>query len=195
MALTGAQIVAEARKFLGVPYEYGGTTTAGLDCSGLVQLVLTKLGVPNVPRTSEDQWDWVTRIPESQAGPGDLIFFTGSPIDPPPGHVGIIVSTNPPLMLDALETGTNVRIEPWSDAGEPTGFGKVPTATVTTSDQSSSGSGGSWLGFLTDPISAASDMLKIVEFLINPLSWLRIIAGFAGFLFLGAGLFMMAKAA
>jgi hypothetical protein len=38
-------------------------------------------------------------------------------------------------------------------------------------------------------------MLKVVEFLINPLSWLRIIAGFAGFIFLGAGLFMMAKAA
>jgi hypothetical protein len=64
-----------------------------------------------------------------------------------------------------------------------------------TSDTGGGSGGGSWLSFLTDPISAAGDMLKIVEFLINPLSWLRILAGFAGFLFLGMGLYMMAKAA
>jgi Lysozyme like domain len=68
----------------------------------------------------------------------------------------------------------------------------APPSPSTAEDQ---GGGGGWLSFLTDPLSAASDMLKIVEFLINPLSWLRILAGFAGFLFLGAGLYMMAKAA
>jgi hypothetical protein len=72
--------------------------------------------------------------------------------------------------------------------------GTVPAAPSPANAASQSGGGG-WLSFLTDPISAATDMLKIVEFLINPLSWLRIVAGFAGFLFLGAGLFMMAKAA
>jgi hypothetical protein len=72
--------------------------------------------------------------------------------------------------------------------------GSVPAAPSPSNAATQSGSGG-WLSFLTDPISAATDMLKIVEFLINPLSWLRIVAGFAGFLFLGAGLFMMAKAA
>jgi Lysozyme like domain len=73
------------------------------------------------------------------------------------------------------------------------GIGGANAATSSSSSDIT-GSGG-WLSFLTDPVSAAQDMLKIVEFLINPLSWLRIIAGFAGFIFLGAGLFMMAKAA
>lgn len=58
---------------------------------------------------------------------------------------------------------------------------------------SGSGTGG-WLSFLTDPLGAAEDMLKVIEFVINPLSWLRILAGMAGFVFLLAGLFMMAKA-
>ena len=56
-----------------------------------------------------------------------------------------------------------------------------------------SGTGG-WLSFLNNPLAAAEDMLKVVEFLINPLSWLRILAGMAGFVFLLAGLFMLAKA-
>lgn len=81
----------------------------------------------------------------------------------------------------------------------PSSFGITPGKTPTgTQDAGSSvvggGGGGSWLGFLTDPLSAASDLLKIVEFLINPLSWLRIIAGFAGFFLLLGGLFMMARA-
>jgi Lysozyme like domain len=74
------------------------------------------------------------------------------------------------------------------------GIGGANAEVTPSPDSSGSGSGG-WLSFLGDPVSAATDMLKIVEFLINPLSWLRIIAGFAGFIFLGAGLFMMAKAA
>lgn len=72
-----------------------------------------------------------------------------------------------------------------------TGPGSI---TPSSSDNSGSGGGG-WLSFLTDPLSAATDMLKIVEFLINPISWLRILAGFAGFMLLGMGLYMMAKAA
>jgi peptidoglycan DL-endopeptidase CwlO len=128
VAVTGDQILAAARKYIGVPYLYGGDTPSGLDCSGLVQLTLKGLGI-DAPRTSEQQWQWVKRIPWSQVRPGDLVFFTGSPIDPPPGHVGFVVSTNPPVMLDALMTGTNVRTEPISDAGSPTGYGRVPSAT------------------------------------------------------------------
>jgi Lysozyme like domain len=74
------------------------------------------------------------------------------------------------------------------------GIGGANAESQSGNSNTGSGSGG-WLSFLTDPVSAATDMLKIVEFLINPLSWLRIMAGFAGFVFLGAGLFMMAKAA
>src|SRR4051794_2390894 len=51
----GARVVAEAKKYLGVPYVWGGTDPKkGLDCSGLVQLVYRNLGV-ELPRVSYQQ--------------------------------------------------------------------------------------------------------------------------------------------
>lgn len=106
---TGAQIVAVARSWLGVPYLYGGTTRAGVDCSGLVLNVARAVGIDSCPRTSEEQWGWCEHISESESGPGDLVFFVGSEIDPPPGHVGILVS--PQEMINAPFTGTVVRYD------------------------------------------------------------------------------------
>jgi cell wall-associated NlpC family hydrolase len=70
----GTSLVDEASKFLGTPYIWGGATPKGFDCSGLVQYALERLGLRNVPRTSEAQWAWVKRISRSQLRPGDLIF-------------------------------------------------------------------------------------------------------------------------
>ena len=44
-----------------------------------------------IPRTSQQQWTYGTRIPASQARPGDLVFFAGSDgTMTAPGHVGIV---------------------------------------------------------------------------------------------------------
>ena len=51
----GDQVVADARRYLGVPYVWGGTDPAkGLDCSGLVQRVYKDLGI-DLPRVSQGQ--------------------------------------------------------------------------------------------------------------------------------------------
>lgn len=198
MSLTGSQIVSEVQKLGNEAKGYSETLDAGTgpnyyDCSGLIQKALTDLGVQGVPRTSEEQWAWVEKIDKNQLAPGDLVFAQFPGDNASPGHVGIYIGNG--LVYSAQDQALGIgtaTLDSWS--GNIVGYGQVPSSSEST-EPSSGSSGGSWLGFLTDPVSGASDMLKLLEFVINPLSWLRIIAGFAGFIFLGAGLFMMAKAA
>jgi len=132
-APSGAAIVAAARSWFGVPYLYGGTTRRGVDCSGLVQQVANSVGIRSCPRTSELQWAWCQHISASQAGAGDLVFFTGAEIDPPPGHVGILVA--PGLMIDAPYTGTVVQQQHFSDGpgvNRIIGYGRMRGATGST---------------------------------------------------------------
>jgi len=208
--LSGAQIVAEIEKLGHSARGYsetldGGTGPNYYDCSGLIQKGLTALGVQGVPRDTEGQWAWLkTKGVAHQGMPGkgdlqigDLVYATFAGDNEVPGHVGIYVGGGQIYSAEDPANGIGLSsIASWQQSGTVNGWATIPGSAVSPDTGNISGSsGGSWIGFLTDPISAASDMLKIVEFLVNPLSWLRIIAGFAGFLLLGMGLYMMAKAA
>lgn len=129
--VSGAAIVAAARTWLGVPYLYGGDTRRGIDCSGLVQQVAFSVGIQSCPRTSEEQWAWSRHISESEAGAGDLVFFVGAEIDPPPGHVGIMVAKG--RMINAETTGTNVMYASFppdgGGFGQLIGYGRMQGAT------------------------------------------------------------------
>lgn len=139
--VSGAAIVAQARKWLGVPYLFGGTTRQGVDCSGLVMNVAHELGIDSCPRTSEAQYAWCEKISESEAGSGDLVFFVGAPEEAgPPGHVGIIVS--PGQMIDAPFPGTVVRVDHFvmstpshntSNEGNIWGYGRMRGAAKSSS--------------------------------------------------------------
>lgn len=104
-AVSGEQVVADARRYLGVPYTWGGTDPAkGLDCSGLVQRVYKDLGI-DLPRTSQDQARVGTVVPSlAQARPGDLIAF-GTPAD----HIGIYVGDH--KMIAAPKSGDVVKVQ------------------------------------------------------------------------------------
>jgi cell wall-associated NlpC family hydrolase len=72
---------------LGTPYEYGGASPAGFDCSGLVSYAHERVGEP-VPRTVARQLRAAERLPRSGLEPGDLVFFE---LDDKPAHVGIYI--------------------------------------------------------------------------------------------------------
>ncbi len=100
----GQAVVEEAKKYLGVPYLWGGTDPArGLDCSGLVQLVYKRLGV-DLPRVSYQQATAGRPVANlQQARPGDILAFD-SPVD----HVAIYVGNG--KMIEAPRTGLDVRV-------------------------------------------------------------------------------------
>jgi cell wall-associated NlpC family hydrolase len=77
------EIIAEAFRFLGTPYLWGGRSGQGLDCSALVQLVLQANNIP-CPRDSDMQEKQVGRpIDRDDVQSGDLVFFRG--------HIGLMV--------------------------------------------------------------------------------------------------------
>ncbi|UJF24793.1 C40 family peptidase [Suttonella sp. R2A3] len=100
-------LVTEARKLIGVPYLYGGTTRKGFDCSGLVQFVFKGQGL-DLPRISADQFRAFDPVAEPKLG--DLLFFGR------PGrvqHVGIFVGEG--KMLHAPSSGKHVTIDTYTD--------------------------------------------------------------------------------
>ena len=68
-----AQIVADAARFTGVPYLWGGCSAFGIDCSGYAQLLHRLAGVI-IPRDADQQFD-VARPVDYPYQPGDLLFF------------------------------------------------------------------------------------------------------------------------
>lgn len=73
-----AEIVKRAESYLGIPYQWGGTTPEnGFDCSGLTMAVYNLVGL-NLPRSSRDQFAAGAPVPSNQVEKGDLVFFETS---------------------------------------------------------------------------------------------------------------------
>lgn len=93
-------VVTLAKKYLGVPYVYGGASPSGFDCSGLVQYVYAQVGI-SLPHSSQMQYNYGTPVSQGNLKAGDLVFFY-TPIH----HVGIYIGAG--KMIDA--TGSQVQI-------------------------------------------------------------------------------------
>ncbi len=108
----GSRIIAEARKYLGVPYVYGGASPSGFDCSGYVMWVYSHARVASLPHNAEAQRHRVRIISHTAARPGDLIFYmSGSSAY----HVAIYIGNG--RQYAAPAPGQRVKMENiWSSA-------------------------------------------------------------------------------
>ena len=91
---TFQKLMTEAKKYIGMPYVFGGSTPqTSFDCSGFICWVYTQSGVCNLPRmTAYGIYLRCTPISASQAQPGDLVFFANTyACDEPISHIGIYV--------------------------------------------------------------------------------------------------------
>lgn len=200
--ITGAQIVNEAKKYLGDPYVWGATGPNRFDCSGLVQYVFKNLGV-TTPRTSETQYAWskAKRISKDELRPGDLVFANGAS----PGHVALYVGDN--KVIHAPKPGTVVRYESINTIGTLTGYRRFPNVKVAGSDTGTdTGSGGATQVGLTDlpgdiidffksAGEAVADTIDFFTLLFQPSTWVRVASFFFGIFFLiGAAVFLVREA-
>ncbi len=96
----------DAERFLDAPYVWGGRTSLGIDCSGLVQMTLAGAGI-KAPRDTDLQNAFFTnQVVRKDLRRGDLIFWRG--------HVGLMLDHD--RLLHATAFGMHTMIEPLAEA-------------------------------------------------------------------------------
>ncbi|WNF37338.1 peptidoglycan-binding protein [Bacillaceae bacterium IKA-2] len=95
-------LVADASQLLGTPYVWGGTTSAGMDCSGFIQNVFQKSKI-QLPRTVAQMWNVGQTVSKPKVG--DLVFF--ETYTKGPSHAGIYIGNNQ-FIHSGASTGVTV---------------------------------------------------------------------------------------
>lgn len=87
---SSSKLVSEAKKHLGTPYKWGGTTPSGFDCSGFIQYAFKKGANVSIPRTVADIYKTGTKV--SSLKTGDVVFF--ETYKKGASHAGIYIGGN-----------------------------------------------------------------------------------------------------
>lgn len=85
------EMIALAKRFLGLPYTWGGTSSFGFDCSGYTQMLCLRRGY-RLPRDARPQAEWsgVVPVEKKDLQPGDLLYF-GKPPEKKITHTGLYI--------------------------------------------------------------------------------------------------------
>ena len=121
---TGNDVVAVAKKYIGVPYVWGGTNPAtGMDCSGFTQRVFKDLGI-EIPRVVSDQMRQGTPVASlAEAKPGDLLVSFGG------DHISIYLGNG--KAIDAPVPGKTIQIrDAWEQHSNLTSIRRIVPAGV-----------------------------------------------------------------
>lgn len=105
-SVAGGSIVSTARKGIGVPYVWAGSSRSGWDCSGFTSWVYAQHGI-DLPHSASGQKAMGRTVSASEARPGDLVYT--------PGHIGIYAGNG--QIIDAGRAGkTTSQRNMWSGA-------------------------------------------------------------------------------
>lgn len=112
-----AAMIAEAEKYLGMAYVWGGSSpTTGFDCSGFVCYVINHSGNGDVGRTTANGlYNMTARVGRDEAKPGDLIFFQGTYNTRGASHVGIYVGNGMMLHCGNPISYANINTQYWQN--------------------------------------------------------------------------------
>ncbi|MDE3007874.1 MAG: C40 family peptidase [Acidobacteriota bacterium] len=97
--------IRAALSFIGVPYQWGGASRSGVDCSGLIMLAYEAAGI-SLSHYSGAQYQETMRVPLVDIQPGDLLFYGYNGDE----HVAMYVGHGD--MIEAEMTGTRVHVVP-----------------------------------------------------------------------------------
>ncbi|MFG2127647.1 NlpC/P60 family protein [Streptomyces sp. NPDC048751] len=100
----GDRALRYAVRQLGKPYEWGAEGPTSYDCSGLTSQAWADAGTP-IPRTSQQQWAQLPRIPLEELRPGDLVIYF-----PDATHVAIYAGEG--WVIQAPRPGENIKLSP-----------------------------------------------------------------------------------
>ncbi|MEV7842798.1 C40 family peptidase [Streptomyces cyaneofuscatus] len=100
----GGDAITYAIEQIGKPYVWGAEGPDSFDCSGLTSQAWAAAGRP-IPRTSQEQWKQLPKVPVSSLRPGDLVIYF-----PKATHVALYIGDG--LVVQAPRPGTKVKVSP-----------------------------------------------------------------------------------
>lgn len=112
-SFSGLTIVEEARRFLGLPYLWGGTSGWGFDCSGFMFRLYQSQGI-SIPRDASEQAAMGGAVQKENLQPGDLLFFAKDKLAERIHHVGMYVGNG--QMIHSPNSKSVIRIESYEAA-------------------------------------------------------------------------------
>lgn len=111
---------------IGKPYVWGSTGPSSFDCSGLVYYAYHHAGYSGITRTTYTQYVQSQKVSQSDARPGDLVFFSSGPASSNGGnvfHVGVYLGHG--MMVAAPHSGASVEKESIKYVSNYISFGRI----------------------------------------------------------------------
>lgn len=102
-------VVKTARSYMGVPYAFGGTSRAGMDCSGLLIRSFEAAGI-EIPRTSAAQSKMGKKVTIDEVRKGDLVFFKAEEGKKKVTHVGLVTEVRGKTEVRFIHSSTKLGV-------------------------------------------------------------------------------------